>query len=94
MRNVICQSVVLPAFAEKLFGMYMNPSTHPAITGASVDLGDKRGSEFKAFDGALTGTILIDQELADEIRDTATESGFTQIPGSYQYVDPEQAALV
>ena len=38
--------------------MYMNPSTHQAITGASVDIGDKRGSEFKAFDGALTGTIL------------------------------------
>jgi hypothetical protein len=38
--------------------MYMNPSTHRAITGASVEIGDKRGSEFRAFDGALTGTIL------------------------------------
>ena len=94
MRNVIRQSVVLPAPAEKLFEMYINPSTHQAITGAHVEIGEKRGSEFKAFDGALTGTILIDQELADEIRDTATESGFTQIPGSYQFVDPEQAALV
>ncbi|MGA8239314.1 MAG: SRPBCC domain-containing protein [Desulfobacterales bacterium] len=58
MRNVIRQSVVLSASAEKLFEMYMNPLTHQAITGASVDIGDKRGSEFKAFDGALTGTIL------------------------------------
>ena len=58
MRNIIRQSVVLPAPAEKLFEMYINPSTHQAITGASVDIGDKRGSEFKAFDGALTGTIL------------------------------------
>jgi activator of HSP90 ATPase len=58
MRNVICQSVVLPASAEKLFEMYMNPSTHQAITGASVDIGDEKGSEFKAFDGALTGTML------------------------------------
>ena len=58
MRNVIRQSVILSASAEKLFEMYMNPSTHQAITGASVDIGDKRGSEFKAFDGALTGTIL------------------------------------
>ena len=58
MRNVIRQSVVLSASAEKLFEMYMNPSTHQAITGAAVDIGDKRGSEFKAFDGALTGTIL------------------------------------
>ena len=58
MRNVIRQSVVLPASAEKLFEMYINPSTHQAITGTSVDIGDKRGSNFKAFDGALTGTIL------------------------------------
>lgn len=58
MRNVIRQSVVLPASAEKLFEMYINPLTHQAITGAPVDIGEKRGSKFKAFDGALTGTIL------------------------------------
>ena len=58
MRNVIHQSVVLPASAEKLFEMYINPSLHQAITGASVEIGNKRGSEFKAFDGALTGMIL------------------------------------
>jgi len=58
MRNVIRQSVVLAAPAEKLFEMYINPSAHQAITGAWVNIGDKRGSEFNAFDGALTGTIL------------------------------------
>ena len=58
MRNVIRQSVLLPASAEMLFEMYLNPSTHQAITGAHVEIGDKRGSEFKAFGGALTGTIL------------------------------------
>ena len=58
MRNVIRQSVVLPASAEKLFEMYINPATHQAITGAPVDIGANRGSAFKAFDGALTGTIL------------------------------------
>ena len=58
MRSVIRQSVVLTASAEKLFEMYINPSTHQAITGAPVDTGDKRGSAFKAFDGALTGIIL------------------------------------
>ena len=58
MRNIIRQSVVFPASAEELFEMYINPSTHQAITGASVEIGDKRGSEFKAFDGALTGMIL------------------------------------
>jgi len=58
MRNIIRQSVVLPASPRELFEMYMNPSTHQAITGASVDIGDKRGSQFKAFDGALSGMIL------------------------------------
>jgi len=58
MRNVIRQSVVLPASADKLFDMYLNPAIHQAITGAPVEIGDKRGSEFKAFDGSLTGTIL------------------------------------
>jgi activator of HSP90 ATPase len=38
--------------------MYLDPSTHQAITGSSVDIGDERGSKFKAFDGALTGTML------------------------------------
>ena len=58
MRNVIRQYVVLPASAEKLFEMYLSPAIHTAITGAPVAIGDKKGSEFKAFDGSLTGTIL------------------------------------
>jgi activator of HSP90 ATPase len=58
MRNVIRQSVVLPAPAETLFDMYLDPAAHQAITGAPVEIGDERGSKFKAFDGALTGTIL------------------------------------
>ena len=58
MRSIIRQSVVLSASADKLFEMYMNPLTHQAITGAPVEIGDKRGSKFNSFDGALTGTIL------------------------------------
>ena len=58
MRNVIRQTVVLPAAAERLFEMYLDPATHQAITGASVDIGEGRGSEFKAFNGDLTGTVL------------------------------------
>ena len=58
MRNVIRQSIVLPASAERLFEMYLDPSTHQAITGAPVDIGIERGSKFNAFDGALTGTML------------------------------------
>lgn len=58
MRNTIRQSVVLPAPAEALFKMYLDPSIHKAITGTSVDIGDEQGSNFRAFEGALTGTIL------------------------------------
>jgi activator of HSP90 ATPase len=58
MRNVIRQTAVLPASADRLFDMYIDPSTHQAITGGFVEIGDERGSKFKAFDGALTGTIL------------------------------------
>ena len=58
MRKVIRQSVVLPASADKLFDMYLDPATHQAFTGAPVQIRDKKGSEFKAFDGALTGIIL------------------------------------
>ncbi|MCI0401366.1 MAG: SRPBCC domain-containing protein [Gammaproteobacteria bacterium] len=58
MRNVIRQTVVLPAPADTLFDMYLDPKAHEAITGAPVVIGDKRGVEFRAFHGALTGTIL------------------------------------
>jgi uncharacterized protein YndB with AHSA1/START domain len=57
MRSVIRQSIELPASAERLFEMYLDPTTHQEIIGASVDIGNKRYSKFKAFDGALTGMI-------------------------------------
>ena len=58
MRRVIYKSVVLPAPAEKLFDMYMDPSVHGEFTGAPVRIGEKTGSAFEAFDGRLQGTIL------------------------------------
>lgn len=58
MQSVIRQTVVLPASAEALFEMYLDPSAHQAITGAPVVIGDERGAEFQAFNGVLTGTIL------------------------------------
>jgi len=58
MRNVIRQSVVLPAPAEQLFQMYLDPRTHGAITGAPVTVAEETGSEFRAFDGKLSGQIL------------------------------------
>ena len=58
MRNVISQSVVLPAPAEHLFEMYIDPEKHAAITGAPVVIGVAPGSRFHAFNGALTGATL------------------------------------
>jgi activator of HSP90 ATPase len=58
MRSVITQSVVLPASAASLFDTYLDPQAHEAITRAPVTIGRIAGSEFKAFGGVLTGTIL------------------------------------
>lgn len=58
MRNVIQQSVTLPAPAEELFRMYLDPEAHAAITGAQVEIGKEPGASFKAFEGMLTGQIL------------------------------------
>jgi len=38
--------------------MYLDPQAHEAITGAPVLIGSTVGSEFKAFGGVLSGTIL------------------------------------
>ncbi len=58
MRNVIRQSVALPAPADRLFQMYLDPQTHGAITGAPVTIAEETGAEFRAFDGKLSGQIL------------------------------------
>jgi len=58
MKNIIRQTVVLPASAEALFEMYLDPSLHEAITGAPVVIGEERNAPFRAFNGALTGTII------------------------------------
>ena len=58
MRSIIYQTVVLPAPAEALFEMYLDPSFHQAITGAPVVIGDEREAPFEAFNGSLTGTTI------------------------------------
>ncbi|TMB68620.1 MAG: hypothetical protein E6J54_17435 [Deltaproteobacteria bacterium] len=58
MRSVIKQTVVLPAPADALFEMYLDPAEHKTITGAEVTIGREIGCEFCAFDGVLTGVIL------------------------------------
>ena len=58
MRSIISQSVVLPAPAERLFAMYIDPAKHAAITGAPVSISAEPGAPFQAFNGALTGATL------------------------------------
>jgi len=58
MRSVITQTIVLPASAEALFEMYLDATDHEAITGAPVTIGGTPGAEFRAFGGALSGTML------------------------------------
>ncbi len=58
MRSIITDAVVLPAPAEKLFEMYLDPAQHAAFTGKPVTIGVEQGASFEAFDGMLTGTIL------------------------------------
>lgn len=58
MHNVVRQSVVLPATAETLFDMYLDPTVHAAFTGFPVTIGPQRGAEFRAFNNQLSGLIL------------------------------------
>jgi activator of HSP90 ATPase len=58
MRSVIHQSVVLPAAAETLFEMYLDPAAHGAWSGGEVTIGPEPGAEFRAFGGALWGQVL------------------------------------
>jgi activator of HSP90 ATPase len=57
MRNGIL-AASLPAPPEQLYDMYLNAESHAAFTGAPVTIEPRPGAPFRAFDGALTGTIL------------------------------------
>ena len=58
MRNVIQQSVVLPASAKMLFEMYLDPAAHSAITGFPASIGAEPGAPFHAFNKQISGQIL------------------------------------
>ena len=82
MRNIIFQTVTLPASAETLFEMYLDPNVHQAITGAPVAIGDERGAPFEAFNGSLTGTtievveptLIVQSWRSTEFKDTDPDS--------------------
>jgi activator of HSP90 ATPase len=58
MPQTIHQSVTLPATSDRLFDMYLDPGCHEAITGAPVTISLVPGSEFRAFNGALSGKLI------------------------------------
>lgn len=58
MRSVIRDSVVLPAPAEVLYGMYLDSKKHGEFTGTPVIISTQPGSPFSGFDGALSGTMI------------------------------------
>jgi hypothetical protein len=57
-RSVIQQSVVLPASADALFQMYLDPEAHEAFTGFPVGIGPEPGASFHAFNKQIGGQIL------------------------------------
>ena len=59
MPKTIQQSVTLPAPAADLYRMYLDSKRHAAITGAPVRIGARPGSPFRAFNGALSGKMLV-----------------------------------
>lgn len=58
MPKTIHQSVKLPAAADRLYDMYLDPMLHSAFTGGQVTINPVVGSEFNAFEGMLTGRVL------------------------------------
>ncbi len=55
--NVIL-AAFFPATPDQLFDIYLDPQQHAAITGAPVLIGESPGSQFRAFDGMLSGIML------------------------------------
>src|SRR5208337_434925 len=58
MPKTLITAAPLPASPELLFDMYLDPKEHAAFTGLPVTIGAKPGDAFRAFEGALGGTIL------------------------------------
>jgi uncharacterized protein YndB with AHSA1/START domain len=58
MARTIQLAASLPAPAERLFDMYLDPVEHAAFTGAPVTVAPHPGAPFRAFNDVLTGTIL------------------------------------
>jgi activator of HSP90 ATPase len=58
MPQTVQQCVILPAPAEQLYEMYLDPNIHAAFTGAPVTISAEPGSQFRAFGDMLSGRML------------------------------------
>ena len=58
MPRTIQLAASLPAPADRLFDMYLDPIEHAAFTGSAVTISAHAGAPFRAFNDVLTGTIL------------------------------------
>ena len=60
MQPTIEQSVHFNASARELYDLYISPKLHAAFTGGGkVTISAKPGSKFSAFDGMLSGQMLL-----------------------------------
>jgi hypothetical protein len=59
MPKTIQQSVTLRALAGDRYRMYLDPRRHAAIPGVPVKISARPGSPFRAFNGALSGRMLL-----------------------------------
>ncbi len=57
-KKIIHHRVAMPAAAERLFDMYLDPVIHGTITGGAVTISSVEGSVFSAFDGMITGRTI------------------------------------
>ena len=58
MTKIIHHRVSLPAPADTLFDMYLDPLLHGAIAGGPVTISSTVNSEFRAFDGMVYGKTI------------------------------------
>ena len=58
MPRTIILAALLPAPPERLYEMYVDPKLHAAFTGLPVEFEPRPGGSFRAFNGAIWGTIL------------------------------------
>jgi activator of HSP90 ATPase len=59
MTKPIVQTAKFPASARQLYDIYLDPKRHSAFTGAPVKISSKPGSKFEAFNGMLSGSMLV-----------------------------------